>query len=85
MADGLQIRTTKDYPNFIDITLRIPKKVIIPVDKKDIKRKVRRTKKAVWKTKEFTEGDALKIAERGMKEYYAGKLQAIESLDELLP
>lgn len=74
MANGLQIRTTKDYANFIDITLRIPKEVIIPVDKK-----------AVRKTKEFTEDDALKIAERGTKEYYAGKLQTIESLDELLP
>ncbi len=78
MADGLQIRTSKDYPNFIDITLRIPKEVIIPVDKKDVKRKVRRSKKSARQTKEFTEDSVLEIAEQGMKDYKTGKLESYE-------
>lgn len=74
MVNGLQIQTTSDY-----LVLKIPR-ILIPEDLASIPTKLSKS----IKKRKLTAAKALKIFDKGKKEYQAGKLKPIFSLKELI-
>lgn len=74
MVNGLQIQTTSDY-----LVLKIPR-FLIPEDVLSVPTKLRHS----TKRGKLTATKALKIFDKGKKEYQAGKLKPISSLKELI-
>ena len=74
MVNGLQIQTTNDY-----LILKIPR-FLIPENILSAPAKLRRS----TRKEKLTANKALKIFDKGKKEYQAGKLKPISSLEKLI-